>query len=356
MKKPASKKKVDFRKEPESEDDDNGNSTMQTRSSSELNKNKQVSDFPYKKVPALKPVVEVPPLPARYMREKKPQSYKHQTEVEEGVDIGSILERLLKEDVSLSSKELLAIAPKLREAYKDQIAKKRVAVKLAEALLEEDELEATIEKPVESFVQVSSLARPEKVAEKVLDPDGRPYLTWRITDPILEYLESVPRDERSTKVFSLGKPGLVTAKDMESLRVIPTLVNDLREEEALLDSGSQIVSMSRDTAMDCKITWNPDVTINMQSANGQISRTCGLAKNVPFSFGSITVYLQVHVVESAPYKILLGRPFDVLTESRILNSAEGPQMIVITDPNSKHRETLPTYEKGQLPKAKDVNF
>lgn len=108
--------------------------------------------------------------------------------------------------------------------------------------------------------------------------------------------------------------------------------------------------------MECKITWDPDTTINMQSANGQISRTCGLAKNVPFSFGEVTVYLQVHVVDSAPYDILLGRPFDVLTESRVVNSSEGAQMIVITDPNSKARVTLPTYAKGQLPRVKEVNF
>ena len=114
--------------------------------------------------------------------------------------------------------------------------------------------------------------------------------------------------------------------------------------------------MSRETAIECKVTWNPDITINMQSANGQISRTCGLAKNVPFSFGEVTVYLQVHIVDNSPYKILLGRPFDVLTESRVVNSAEGTQMIVITDPNTKHRVTLPTYPKGHLPKTKEVNF
>lgn len=102
---------------------------------------------------------------------------------------------------------------------------------------------------------------------------------------------------------------------MTTLRVIPALVNDLREEEALLNSGSQIVSMSRETAIDCKIMWDPDVTINMQSANGQISRTCGQAKNVLFAFSEVTVYLQVHVVDNPPYEILLGRPFDVLTES-----------------------------------------
>lgn len=212
------------------------------------------------------------------------------------------------------------------------------------------------EESISTLVQVSSLARPEKVTEEVLDEKGQPYLTWRITDPIMQYLERIPSEDRAKQVFSLDNSGIITAKDMASLRVIPTLVNDLREEEALLDSGSQIVSMSRTSAIECRITWNPDITINMQSANGQISRTCGLAKNVPFTFGDVTVYLQIHVVEDPPYKILLGRPFDVLTESKIVNSAEGNQMIVITDPNTKHRITLPTYAKGQLPKAREVNF
>jgi hypothetical protein len=296
-------------------------------------------------------------VPARYLREQKQPSYKHRTEIEENVDLDDILERVLKDNVSLSYRELLAISPKLREKYKDLIAKKRVVIKATNAVaIEDDEYDSDEATPVDNLVQVSSLAKPEKIAEQVLDPDGRPYLTWRITDPIMQYLESVPRENRSKQIFSMDKEHVITAKDMASLRVIPALVNDVREEEALLDSGSQIVSMSRTSAIDCKVTWDPDVTINMQSANGQISRTCGLAKNVPFSFGEVTVYLQVHVVDNPPYKILLGRPFDVLTESRITNSAEGTQMIVITDPNTKHRATLPTYAKGQLPKAKEVNF
>jgi hypothetical protein len=308
--------------------------------------------------------VEVPPIPARYYREQKQPSYKHKTEIEEEVDFDSILERALIGGVTLSQKELLAISPKMRERWKDLIAKKRVPINTPEAIakainaLAMEDIDSDSEElaPVDNLVQVSSLASPEKVAEQVLDPNGRPYLTWRITDPIMQYLESVPREERTKQIFSIDKTGMITAKDMASLRVIPTLVNDLREEEALLDSGSQIVSMSRITAMECQITWDPDITINMQSANGQISRTCGLARNVAFSFGEVTVYLQVHVVDNPPYKILLGRPFDVLTESRIVNSAEGNQMIVITDPNTKHRATLPTYAKGQLPKAKEVNF
>lgn len=356
MKKPPLSRKTRAEEDTESESDNDNGPKTRNRSNTELAKAKQVSELPYKNVKPLKPVVEVPPMPARYMREQKQPNYRHKTEIEDGVELASILERILAGDVSLSQKELLALSPKLREAYKDQIAKKRVAIKNINAVSVEDVPSSEEVRPNNTLVQVSTLAKPEKVAEQVLDTEGRPYLTWRITDPILQYLESVSREDRERQVFSMDKTGLATAKDMASLRVIPTLVNDVCEKEALLDSGSQIVSMSRTAAMECKITWDPDTTINMQSANGQISRTCGLAKNVPFSFGEVTVYLQVHVVDSAPYDILLGRPFDVLTESRVVNSSEGAQMIVITDPNSKARVTLPTYAKGQLPRVKEVNF
>ena len=46
------------------------------------------------------------------------------------------------------------------------------------------------------------------------------------------------------------------------------------------------------------------MTVHMESANKL------LEKNVPFKFGPITVYLQVHMIEKVVYKVLLGRPFD----------------------------------------------
>jgi len=38
----------------------------------------------------------------------------------------------------------------------------------------------------------------------------------------------------------------------------------------LLDSGSQIVLMSKEAAISLKISWNPDISINMQSAQGHV--------------------------------------------------------------------------------------
>jgi hypothetical protein len=137
-----------------------------------------------------------------------------------------------------------------------------------------------------------------------------------------------------------------------ALRSIYPLVNNMRQEEALLDSGSQIVSMSKDIVVALKMNWNPDICINMQSAQGHVEKTLGLATDVPFAFGDLTVLLQVHVINKPSYKILLGRPFDALTRSRVQNERDGWQMITIMDPSSDMRVVLPTYPRGQEPSAR----
>ena len=87
------------------------------------------------------------------------------------------------------------------------------------------------------------------------------------------------------------------------------------------------MSMSKAVAVELEVTWNPDITVQMQSANRTLEQTLGLAKNVPFLFGHITVYLQVHVMERPAYKVLLGRPFDTITESEVKNAKDNGQNI-----------------------------
>ena len=93
---------------------------------------------------------------------------------------------------------------------------------------------------------------------------------------------------------------------------------------------------------------DPSLSIQMQSANGLLSRTCGLARNVPFTLGGVTILLQVHIMDAAPYIVLLGRPFDTITESRIVNDKKGNQTVCITYPNTGNKVAIPTYKRGEL--------
>jgi hypothetical protein len=126
------------------------------------------------------------------------------------------------------------------------------------------------------------------------------------------------------------------------------VVNAAKEIESIIDGGSQIVSMSSAIAVQVGAQWDPDITINMQSANSQLETTQGLVKNMPFRFGDeITVYFQVHVIKNAAYDVLLGRPFEVLTASVFENSLDGSQMVTLTEPNTGRRCKMPTYDRGR---------
>jgi hypothetical protein len=95
-----------------------------------------------------------------------------------------------------------------------------------------------------------------------------------------------------------------------------------------------IVSMSKDAAIECGLTWDPTIRINMESASNHIEKTLGLAKNVRFSVAGVTAFLQVHVLEKPPYRILLGRPFENCTSCVTRTKIDGSSELELTDPNN----------------------
>ncbi|KAF7303483.1 hypothetical protein MIND_00577300 [Mycena indigotica] len=84
----------------------------------------------------------------------------------------------------------------------------------------------------------------------------------------------------------------------------------------------------------------------MQSANGAITPSLGVARNVAFTLRDIVLYLQVHIVRNPAYDVLLGRPFDVLTQSVVHNYSNNDQTITIRDPNTGRTATVPTIPRG----------
>jgi hypothetical protein len=117
--------------------------------------------------------------------------------------------------------------------------------------------------------------------------------------------------------------------------------------------------MSKATAENLGLTWDPNILIHMQSANGQYEKSLGLAKNVPFKFGTIVVYLQVHVINNPAYKVLLGRPFDAVTRSTYKNDEHGGQTLVLKCPVTSLDFEIKTHERGKEPdksEAKEQDF
>ena len=49
------------------------------------------------------------------------------------------------------------------------------------------------------------------------------------------------------------------------------------------------------------------------------------------------------------YKVLLGQPFDIITESLVKNGKDGGQTLMLTDPNTGEQCVMHTYERGKVP-------
>ena len=89
------------------------------------------------------------------------------------------------------------------------------------------------------------------------------------------------------------------------------------------------------------------IMTSMQSTNGGVTLTKGMTHNVPFTFGNIMLFLQVHIMEISVYDILLGWPFNALARMEIRNSSDDMQSITICGPNSDVCIVVPTRPHGK---------
>jgi len=136
MKKPLFEKQVRFWNEKVSEvnrrnQNEEGSSPERTEtgtySGSRTSATSQNHEFPYRKVLTQVPVVDVPPLPAKYLRQfpRRDMPVKNRAPIEEGVKAEEILDRMLEGEMKVTPKELWAVAPKLRAALKEILTSKR---------------------------------------------------------------------------------------------------------------------------------------------------------------------------------------------------------------------------------------
>jgi hypothetical protein len=106
--------------------------------------------------------------------------------------------------------------------------------------------------------------------------------------------------------------------------------------------------MSEAVSHNLGISYDPSIQLNMESANGGIDHSLGLARNILCRFGDITLYLQIHVIREPAYDIVIGQLFDILMTSVIKNFANKDQTITISDPNSGQIATIPTFPRGKV--------
>jgi hypothetical protein len=305
--------------------------------------------LPYVDVPPLKATLRMPATdPVTHsdtidQTTKTGPAYKSRAPVEIGLDIEELVKTVLDMEISVPLKNLAGVSGAIQKEIRKQVTKSRVPTQ------HDDEAKVNLlveeEKPM---VQIGTLpVAAYMIMTDISDEIPEGHLI--ASDPVLQYLAENKDVNPEDLLLSRTDGALIVGKRSEDLRAIYATINRVGQEECLHDDGSQIVSMGKETAVQMGLTWDNTLRISMESASNHIERTLGIARDVRFSVGGLDLFLQVHILENPPYKVLLGRPFDTLTRCISKTESDGSSELILTDPNTRAVATVPTYARGVGP-------
>ncbi len=301
------------------------------------------------------------PFRASQTESKKPDpAYKTLPPIHDPQIAATVYNRVLNAPLTVTTQELLSLSPEVRAQLRSVTTTRRIVpekevekkaqvieVKLTtEPEYDEEELWPSIEELdyllPDEIPYTSGIEPIPSIESFLIEPSTTktPRNTIFLEDPIEQYYRTLNPGENP------DPNRLVVAKESCALRSIVPMVDNHLKVECILDNGCQIIAMSEEVCHELAMIYDPTIILNMQSANGTIDPSLGLARNVPFRIGDLTLYMQVHVLRNPAYDILFGRPFDVLTESVIRNYKNEDQTIEVHDPNTGQTVTVPTIPRG----------
>ena len=138
--------------------------------------------------------------------------------------------------------------------------------------------------------------------------------------------------------------GTIIARHAMPLRTITAKVNNTRDVTCILDQGAEIIAMRKDIWQTLGVPARSDHIMTMESANRTKNATMGVVENLVFDVGCGEIQLQVQVVETANFEVLMGRPFFALTSCKTQDFINGDQTLTITNPNNGKEATIPTHQ------------
>ena len=190
------------------------------------------------------------------------------------------MKNTLQHPISLTAEDLLNVLEPVRLELKKLLTKQCVEEKSVTFTGETSKVDGPWRDLSGTLTRKSISELPEATCE-ILDDncEGMKKGDVVIGDPVSQYLATLGPGKKPKLV--------VVAKESQGLRVVYPLINRVGEVESL--SGLQIISMARNVAKNSEVNWDPDITIEMESANWSVEKTLGLAKNMPFTCGGITV-------------------------------------------------------------------
>lgn len=298
-------------------------------------------------------VGNVSALPDRNNAACKEPAYRMLLPIHDANIAADVYNRSLNAPVTITQRELLSLVPEVRSQYRDTTMTRHQPNKDAPAVM--TNLFENVPAPAPASVaQVFSFIEaydPEDKYYKNLDYSQFVNADSAINGQLPPKGASIANNHFDIYYRNLS-PGdcpdlklLVVTLDSSAIRSMHAIIDGTLRVECVIDPGSTIIMMLETQCTELSLAYDPTVILQMQSANGSINPSLGLAHNILFMITKTTLYLQVHIIRNPPYDILLGRPFDVITASIVHNYTNEDQTIMIHDPNTGQTVTVPTFPR-----------
>ncbi|KAG5349362.1 hypothetical protein C0989_004379 [Termitomyces sp. Mn162] len=177
----------------------------------------------------------------------------------------AVFKWVLSTKVTVSVGELCSVSQDIRNQFRTAVMPKQLVGASAHMVQDPSNIFEDI-LPTFAIEEPQCLLGSNVNAANGLTSDKAPFAS---VDPVKAYIELLPHGEEPVV--------LTVAKDSQSLCTIMMLIDNKEEVECIHNSGSQIISMSAEIASDLGLSYNPNIVLNMQSANGTMDRLLGLA-------------------------------------------------------------------------------
>ncbi|KAG6867830.1 hypothetical protein C0993_010552 [Termitomyces sp. T159_Od127] len=167
-----------------------------------------------------------------------------------------VFAHIMKSAITLSVEELCSIVPDIRNQMRTAVTPR---CQVVTGVAEVDELDDTLP----GFVVTSDT--PPTLSTNTVSLIPAKVTNATSIDPVETYVKSLDTDENPTI--------LTVAHNSQAIHSIMMTIDHCTEIEAVMGSGSQIITMAAEVASDLGLIYDPSIVLNMQSANGTIDRS-----------------------------------------------------------------------------------
>jgi len=224
-------------------------------------------------------------MPVKLLAKKPDVAYRTQSAIHDTMIATMVYNRALDTPLTITYHELLSLSPEVRSQVRDAVSPKRVPAKDTTTPIVAGANLLSDEQPTEE--ELAYLFPDEEIVAFDAVPDFSPEVMMTLAgsvetdllddaiivdDPVDRYYRTLPRRGEKPNLDCL-----IVAKESMALRAIIPLVNNHLKVESIIDPGCQIIAMSKECCHALALPYDPTILVNMQSANGIVDPSLGLA-------------------------------------------------------------------------------